>query len=140
MAYTHPYRIRFGDVDHAGVAFYPRLVSYCHLAYEDFFAEELGLPFHEQFITHRWGSPVVRLEGNFQAPLSHGDRMEIEVRVLELGRKSVTLRYNLKNLSKKTEAAVIDVTHCYVSMGDFDSIEIPEPIRQGLEAYQKRCT
>ena len=34
--------VRFGDLDAAGIAYYPNLVNFLHEAFEDFFAGHVG--------------------------------------------------------------------------------------------------
>ena len=44
--------VRFGDVDHAGIVYYPRFFIYFHEAFEDFFNEN-GFPYHVQLTERR---------------------------------------------------------------------------------------
>ena len=41
--------VRFGDLDAAGIAYYPNLVNFLHEAFEDFFAGHVGRPYPEVF-------------------------------------------------------------------------------------------
>ena len=43
MSYRTRVKVRFGDIDRAGIAYYPNLYHYCHIAFEDFFEEHLGV-------------------------------------------------------------------------------------------------
>jgi YbgC/YbaW family acyl-CoA thioester hydrolase len=93
---TQPFRYRasilFHDVDPAGTAYYPRLVDLCHCAFENFFNARIGTPY-SKIIADGVGFPTVRFEVDFVSPIRHGDTIDIEVRVLEVGRTSVTLGY-----------------------------------------------
>jgi len=84
--------ILFHDVDPAGTAYYPRLVDLCHCAFENFFNTRIGTPY-SKVISGGVGFPTVRFEVDFVSPIRHGDQIDIEVRVLEVGRTSVTLGY-----------------------------------------------
>jgi 4-hydroxybenzoyl-CoA thioesterase len=84
--------VRFGDLDPAGIAYYPRLVDFLHRAFEDFFGGRLGRPYPE-VIGSGLGFPTVRLEAEFLRPLRHGDLVEIAVGVEHVGRTSVRFRY-----------------------------------------------
>ena len=90
--FTYRAAILFHDVDPAGTAYYPRLVDLCHCAFENFFNERIGIPY-AKVIADGVGFPTVRFEVDFVSPIRHGDRIDIEVRVLEVGRTSVTLGY-----------------------------------------------
>ena len=43
MAFRSKLKIRFGDIDRAGIVYYPRFMHYFHVAKEEFFAAELGV-------------------------------------------------------------------------------------------------
>lgn len=87
--------ILFHDVDQAGTAYYPRLVDLCHCAFENFFNTRIGMPYSKA-IADGVGFPTVRFEVDFVSPIRHGDTIDIEVRVLAIGRTSVTLGYTAR--------------------------------------------
>ena len=41
--------VRFGDLDPAGIAYYPNLVNFLHESFEDFFSGYVGRPYPEVF-------------------------------------------------------------------------------------------
>ena len=43
MAFRSQLKIRFGDIDRAGIVHYPRFMHYFHVALEEFFAGELEI-------------------------------------------------------------------------------------------------
>lgn len=100
---TAPFRLRvpimFHDVDAAGTAYYPRLVDFCHCAFEGFFNTRIG-PSYSKVIASGVGFPSVRFEVDFKNPIRHGDVIEIAVRVAKVGRTSVALSYEARR--KKT--------------------------------------
>jgi hypothetical protein len=61
MAFYSQLKIRFGDIDRAGIVYYPRFMHYFHVALEEFFASELGIEYHDMVETHRIGLPTVHL-------------------------------------------------------------------------------
>ncbi|NIM20439.1 MAG: acyl-CoA thioesterase, partial [Candidatus Latescibacteria bacterium] len=90
MRYKTLLLVRFGDIDHAGVVFYPRFFNYLHMAFEDFFREGLGRPFHEVIDQRKIGFPVVHAESDFMKVLKYGDRIRVEVYLVRAGRSSLT--------------------------------------------------
>lgn len=96
MAFSCAIPVRFGDIDHAGIAYYPTLLHYCHVAFEEFFEKGLGVPYPRVFGRDRVGFPTVHLEADFRKPLSFGDRLSMEVTVARLGRGSVVFRYRAR--------------------------------------------
>ena len=84
--------VRFGDLDGAGIAYYPKLVNFLHEAFEDFFAGHVGRPYPEVF-RDGIGFPTVKVEMEFLSPVHYGDHVDIAVIVERVGRTSVQIRY-----------------------------------------------
>ena len=84
--------VRFGDLDAAGIAYYPNLVNFLHEAFEDFFAGHVGRPYPEVF-RDGLGFPTRKLEMEFLSPVHYGDHVDIAVIVERVGRTSVQIRY-----------------------------------------------
>ena len=133
MAFYSRLKIRFGDIDRAGIVYYPRFMHYFHVALEEFFAGELGIEYHEMVETHRIGLPTVHLETDFSHPFSYGDHIEVEVSVLKVGRSSITFGYRVFKQGE-TEPRIVghNVTVC-LDMDSFKKLEIPDWFRQLLE-------
>ncbi len=133
MAFYSQLKIRFGDIDRAGIVYYPRFMHYFHVAMEEFFASELGVEYHTVIDTHRIGLPTVHLETDFSRPFSYGDNIEVEVCVLKVGRTSITFGYRVFKKGE-TEPRIIghNVTVC-IDMDSFQKQEIPVWLRQLLE-------
>jgi len=133
MAYYSQLKIRFGDIDRAGIVYYPRFMHYFHVALEEFFASELGIEYHFVVETHRIGLPTVHLETDFSRPFSYGDNIEVEVSVLKVGRCSITFGYRVFKQGE-TEPRIVghNVTVC-LDMDTFKKMVIPDWFRQLLE-------
>ena len=133
MAYYSQLKIRFGDIDRAGIVYYPRFMHYFHIALEEFFASELGIEYHEMVETHRIGLPTVRLETDFNRPFSYGDNIEVEVSVQTVGRTSIAFGYRVFKQGEN-EPRIIgrNVTVC-LDMDTFKKMGIPTWFRELLE-------
>jgi len=133
MAFRSKLKIRFGDIDRAGIVYYPRFMHYFHVALEEFFAGELGVEYHTVVDDHRIGLPTVHLESDFSRPFSYGDNMEVEVRVLKLGRTSITFGYRVFKEGEEDPRIVgHNVTVC-LDMDNFQKMELPAWLRQLFE-------
>jgi 4-hydroxybenzoyl-CoA thioesterase len=133
MAFRSQLKIRFGDIDRAGIVYYPRFMHYFHVALEEFFAGELGIEYHDMVETHRIGLPTVHLEADFSRPFSYGDNMAVEVSVLKVGRSSITFGYRaFKQGESDPRNTGHNVTVC-LDMDSFKKMEIPDWFRQLLE-------
>jgi 4-hydroxybenzoyl-CoA thioesterase len=87
--------VRFGDLDPAGVAYYPRLVHYLHVAFEDFFVGHVGRPYAD-VIAEGLGFPTVKLEMEYESPVRLGERVDVTVAVERIGRTSADVRYEAR--------------------------------------------
>jgi 4-hydroxybenzoyl-CoA thioesterase len=133
MAFRSKLKIRFGDIDRAGIVYYPRFMHYFHVAMEEFFAAELGVEYHTVIDTHRIGLPTVHLETDFRRPFSYGDNIEVEVRVRKLGRTSITFGYRVFKEGEADPRIVgHNVTVC-LDMDNFQKMEFPDWLRQLFE-------
>ncbi len=45
MAFRSLLKVRFGDIDHAGIVYYPRFLHYFHVALEEFFGSRVGVDY-----------------------------------------------------------------------------------------------
>ena len=133
MAFRSQLKIRFGDIDRAGIVYYPRFLHYFHVALEEFFASELGVEYPTVVNRHRIGLPTVHLETDFSRPFSYGDHIELEVCVLKVGRTSITFGYRVfKKGETQPWISGHNVTVC-LDMDRFQKQEIPSWLRQLLE-------
>jgi 4-hydroxybenzoyl-CoA thioesterase len=61
MAFRAPIKVCFGDIDNAGIVYYPRFMHYFHLAMEKFFTVELGIDYTDILYGHNLSLPTVHL-------------------------------------------------------------------------------
>lgn len=133
MAFRSKLKIRFGDIDRAGIVYFPRFMHYFHVSLEEFFAEVLGIEYHTVIDDHRIGLPTVHLETDFRRPFSYGDNIEVEVKVLKIGRTSITFGYRVFKWGEADPRIVgHNVTVC-LDMDSFQKMDIPEWFKQLLE-------
>jgi 4-hydroxybenzoyl-CoA thioesterase len=123
--------VRFGDLDAAGIAYYPNLVNFLHEALEDFFAGHVGRTYPEVFGAGL-GSPTVRVEMEFLSPVRYGDWVDIGVTTEHVGRTSVRMRYEGSVL--KRPVFVARNTMVMVDMETFRPTEMPLWLREKLES------
>ncbi len=139
MSFRASIRVCFGDIDNAGIVYYPRFMHYFHLALEEFFAAEIGIEYADVLHKRNLSLPTVHLESDFRRRLRYGDRISIEVRVVHIGKTSITWGY--KGYRRNGEEEVVvegqNVTVC-VKTDTFEKIEVPEWLTQGLKNYMER--
>jgi len=140
MAFRANLKVCFADIDNAGIVYYPRFLHYFHVAIEEFFGAELHIDYAEVVNKHRLGFPTVHLQSNFLNPLRFGDRVEVEIKVLDIGRTSVKFGYSVFKAGRDNILVVVgyNVMVC-LNLDSFTKTEIPDWLRQPLEKYQLRC-
>jgi 4-hydroxybenzoyl-CoA thioesterase len=127
--FTTSILVRFGDLDPAAIAYYPNLVNFLHVAFEDFCTGHLGRPYPELY-REGIGFPTVKLEMEFLSPVRYGDHVQVGVAVERLGRSSVHLRYEGsvegRPVFRAHSVAVV------VDLRSFASMPIPDWLRERL--------
>ncbi len=89
MTFRTRLRYRFGDIDDAGIAYYPKLLHYFHCAFEDWWSDGLRHPYPQLLHEDKLGLPTVKLDAEFFAPVRYGDEPWIHLGVLRIGTSSV---------------------------------------------------
>lgn len=128
MAFRTSIPVRFGDVDHAGIVYYPRFYIYFHEAFEDFF-NDAGMAYNQLLDGQRVGFPTVHVETDFKAPLRYGDSLDIELSVPRVGRRSAAFRYVGYRHRDGRHCVTAEITTTCVNMDTFEAREIPEEVR-----------
>jgi 4-hydroxybenzoyl-CoA thioesterase len=90
--FTTTILVRFGDLDAAGIAYYPNLVNFLHESFEDFFVGHIGRPYPEVY-AEGLAFPTVKVEMEFHSPVRYGDHVDMRLTVERVGRSSVQMRY-----------------------------------------------
>lgn len=91
MPYSRSIQIEFNHCDPAGIVFYPRYFEMTNSVVENFFAEVVGRSFAAMHRSGQDGVPTVRIAAEFPAPSRLGDTVLFSLRVLKLGRSSLTV-------------------------------------------------
>ncbi|MGH9867991.1 MAG: acyl-CoA thioesterase [Candidatus Polarisedimenticolia bacterium] len=134
MTWSTSIKVRFGDIDHAGIAYYPNLYHYFHVAFEEFFEQYLGTPYPEALDKERLGFPTVRVKTDFLKPLRYGDTLDISIEVPKVGRSSVDLTFTAVRRGDDTPCIVSRHTVVAVDMDTFRPRHIPPRYRDLLSA------
>jgi 4-hydroxybenzoyl-CoA thioesterase len=125
MTFAHTFSITFGDADPAGIAYYPRILNFCHEAFERLFESELGRHYAQVFLGDNVGYPTVRLEVDFRAPMRFGDAMRVEVDVAEVTRRTVTFLYRFVRVSDGTLCAEAKNVTVATDRLRFRAVDVP---------------
>lgn len=133
MPFTSVQKIRFDDVDGAGIVYYPKFFHLCHAAFEDFFDNAAPISYPELIRDRRLGFPTVAIQSEFKAPLSYGDTAIVELHVKKVGNASVVLHYEIRRKRDATLCFVADVTTVFMDLDTQKSQPLTEELRRLFE-------
>ncbi len=125
VPYRTPLHVRFGDLDPAGIVYYPRYGHFCHVAMEEFFRDVVGIDYPTLLREHGLGFPTVRIETDYRRPLRYGDDLEIEVTVTRVGTTAVEWRYRFLHRGDDRPAAESRLVTVCVVMASFEKTAVP---------------
>ena len=134
-AFTTVIQVRFGHVDPAGIAYYPRIYDYLHDVYEELWERHVGARYYRILSDEKMGFPLVHSEVDFSHPLRFGDRPDVRVTCFQLGRSSLGLRY----VFRLGETVCVDakMTTVCVDLATMKSVEMPARYRERFEAIRE---
>jgi 4-hydroxybenzoyl-CoA thioesterase len=138
MPFTFTTPIRFADVDHAGIVYYPRFFHLFHLAFEELFRVRMGARAYVDLLDgRRIGFPAVRAEADYRQPLRFGDTADIELSVARLGGKSITFRYRVFRAAEPQRERVLaaegQVVCAVTDLTRFVAIPVPDDVKRMIE-------
>ncbi len=135
MAYTSVQKIRFDDVDGAGIVYYPRFLHLCHAAFEDFFDAAAPFSYPDLIEKKRRGFPTVHIEADFTAPLSYGDTAIVTLAVTRVGRSAVDMRYEIRRKRDSALSFTARITTVFIDLDTQKSLPLTEELRAVFESY-----
>ena len=134
--FSTPYSVRFADVDNAGIFYYPRFFHMFHVAFEKWWEQAVGRPYHIVIGEDKVGFPAVHIESDFVKPVTFGDPMEVRVGVKRIGNTSVVFRYEVAHRDTGEVHAAADITKAVVDMSTFRPMRPPPHILKALETIR----
>lgn len=133
MAFTSVQKIRFDDVDGAGIVYYPQFFHLCHATFEDFFDTAAPLSYPEMIRDRRLGFPTVAIESDFSAPLVYGDTAVVELTVGRVGTTSVEMCYELRRKRDGVSCFRARITTVLMDLDTQRPLPIPDEFRAIFE-------
>ena len=132
MGYRQQVKVRFSDTDPAGVMYFPRFLDTFHGVFEDWFDDELKMPYRWMLEDTRVGFPTVSVDVDYRAPFRFGDTMEVELIVTEIGARSFSCTYNARLHGDERVRVRAGMKVATVDLDLFKGIPIPTKLEQAL--------
>lgn len=134
MIFSAEFDVRFGEIDLAGVVYYPRFFHYFHQAFEEWFGRALGVSYADVPKEGK-GYPSVRVESEFLKPLRYGDRIRVDLELRDVGRSSITVGYTITRLGDGEVSARATVTNVNIDH-DFKPAPITDAWRRRFQRFR----
>ena len=132
-------RVRWGDVDAAGIIFYGSYIRFFEIGETELF-RAVGLPYGKVFDELNIWLPRVHLECDFHRAAQMDDLLQVSVYVGRIGRTSLRLNFEVR---RKTEDGAIEkdlmATALFVLVStdreNLKPLPVPDELRRALEPY-----
>jgi YbgC/YbaW family acyl-CoA thioester hydrolase len=122
-------RVEFADTDMAGIVHFANFFRYMEAAEVEFLRSR-GLSVKLTWEGQAIGFPRVSASCDFSAPALFEDVLDIAVRLVRLGRKSVTYGFEFTRSGEPIARGQVSSVCCLIGTGrQLESIEIPAGIR-----------
>ena len=132
--FTIEERVRWGDVDAAGIIFYGAYIRFFEFAETELF-RAAGLPYGVMFEELNIWLPRVHLECDFHRAAKLDDLLEVAVFAGKIGHSSLRLNFEVR---RKGESDLIATAHFVlvtVRRSTFEKVPVPEELRRRLMPY-----
>jgi len=129
MVFSTSIIVRFADCDPVGFVYYPRVLHYCHVCMEEFFAERCGITYQKLLDDERIGFATVKIESEYFVPLLYGDTVEVDLEVTDLGRSSARFNYSIKRANDAVLCAQSSQIQVAMDIDKRKAIPLPEKYR-----------
>jgi YbgC/YbaW family acyl-CoA thioester hydrolase len=130
-------RVRWGDVDAAGIIFYGAYIRFFEIAETELF-RAVSLPYSVMFEELDVWLPRVHLECDFQQVARLDDLLEVSVYVGRFGNKSMRLDFEVRRKGDESPIAHAHFVLASVRRDTFETVPIPDQLRSRLALYTKR--
>lgn len=137
--YTIKERVRWGDVDAAGIIFYGAYIRFFEFAETELF-RSVGLPYSVMFDELDVWLPRVHIECDFRQAAQLDDLLEVSVYVGKFGNKSMRLNFEVRRNGEEALVAEAHFILTAVRREKFESVPIPEELRTRLAPFTASTT
>ncbi|HEX6189135.1 MAG TPA: thioesterase family protein [Pyrinomonadaceae bacterium] len=132
-------RVRWGDVDAAGIIFYGSYIRFFEIAETELF-RAVGLPYGKIFEELNIWLPRVHLECDFHRAAQMDDLLEVSVYMARIGKSSLRLNFEVRkrNEAGEIEEKLMATAHFVLVSTDRENLKplpVPDVLRRALDPY-----
>lgn len=126
--------VRLQHTDAAGVLFFANHIVLAHETYEKFM-EQIDCSFASILDEEPFLVLIIHAEADFRRPVAVGDRIDVEMRIIDIGNTSFILEYRL-NASDGSEISRCKTVHVATDKDSGKKIPLPTKLRTKLESFR----
>jgi 4-hydroxybenzoyl-CoA thioesterase len=132
--FQYAHRVRFDEVDAAGIVYFARFFTWCHDAMEAMLGALDG-GYRALVNERRLGLPAVHVEADYSSPLRFGDDVGIAATVERIGKSSTSLLFHVSRADDGRPVAAVRHVVALVNLGTLRAIPLPDDLRAVLERH-----
>ena len=127
-------RVRWGDVDAAGVVYFSAFARFFQIAETELF-REAGVPYGRVFDRFDIWLPRVRYACDFHAPAHLDERLYVSAWIGRLGTRSITLAFAITTVEGGLPIADCEIVLVSVDRKTWKTQPIPAELRSALAPF-----
>lgn len=131
--FTHRETVRFGQVDAAGIVFFPRYFDMLSNTVEAWFDEGLGHPWHRLHGEEGFGTPFLETNAGFVKASRLGDRLSFQLTVTDIARATFALSIGCTCDGEVRMTAT--TRNAFVTLSPLKAAPIPDALRARMERF-----
>jgi YbgC/YbaW family acyl-CoA thioester hydrolase len=140
--FTIEERVRWGDVDAAGIIFYGSYIRFFEIGETELF-RAVGLPYGKVFDELNIWLPRVHLECDFHRAAQMDDLLQVSVYVGKIGHTSLRLNFEVRkrNEADEIEEDLLATAHFVLVATDRENLKplpVPRELRRALAPYTEQ--
>ena len=128
-------RVRWSDVDYAGIIFYGAYFRFFELAEMELF-REAGVPYSDVFERFDIWLPRVHLDCDFMYPARLDDALRVAAYFTRFGTSSISIKFDVLHLGTRKLAAAGHVVLVCTGRDELKPRPLPEELRATLERFE----
>ena len=130
-AFQHRLRVRYGECDPQGIVFNANYLLFADVAFTELWREAIG-PWLEM-TSRGYDAVVAETRLRFLAPARFDDEVAVGLVIARLGRSSIVTALEMRRGDELLVEG--ELRHAVVSAETWQSVEMPDWIRDGLSPY-----
>jgi len=131
--FTTQRKIEFADTDMGGIVHFARFVVFMETAEHEFLGA-LGTSVSLELEGRKIGWPRVAVSCDYKSPARFGDVLEILVRVLRKGEKSMTYQFRFTNRGREIATGEMTSVCCVLEPGnEIRAVPIPSFVADKIQ-------